>query len=89
MEQDLFSIIEANVYLKEGRTIKCVTAPFMNYFRLVDDKVRVSNTNTKYFLSLEEFNQLYKSCYFLLQESKDEENVDTKKDEEYYGWTHK
>ena len=89
MEQDLFSILEANVYLKEGRTIKCVTSPFMNYFRLVDEKIRVSNTNTKYFLSLDEFNQLYKNCYFLLQESKDEEQVDLKKDEEYYGWSHK
>ena len=45
--------------------------------------------NTKYYLSLEEFNQLYKSSYFMLQESKDEETVDSKKDEEYYSWSHK
>jgi hypothetical protein len=45
--------------------------------------------NTKYFLSLQEFNQLYKDSYFMLQESKDDETVDNKKDEEYYSWTHK
>ena len=89
MEQDLFSILEANVYLKEGRTIKTVSSPFVNYFRLVDDVVRVSNMNTKYFLSLQEFNQLYKDSYFMLQESKEQETVDSKKDEEYYSWTHK
>ena len=89
MEQELFSILEANVYLKEGRTIKTVATPFVNYFRLVDGRIRVVNNNTKYYLSLEEFKSLYINNKFMLHESNVEDTVDLKKDEEYYSWTNK
>ena len=87
--EDLFSIIEAIVYLNEGRTIKSVCNSFMNYFRLVDGRIRVVNNNTKYYLSLEEFKSLYINNKFMLHESNIEDTVDLKKDEEYYSWTNK
>ena len=84
-----FNIDEALLYLSEGKTIKTISNNYMNYFRLVDGNIRVNNKNTKYFLSLEEFKTLYIKNLFLLHESKIEEGIDSKKDEEYYSWSHK
>ena len=89
MDNNEFSILEANVYLKEGSTVKTISDNVMIYFRLVKDKVRVSSVNFKSFLSLKEFNELYSKSSFMLHESKVDGEIDLKKDEEYYSWNHK
>ena len=51
-------------------------------------KVLVVGLNSKYYLSFEEFKELYHDNKFIVYEESDE-NFDFSRDDEYYGWKHK
>ena len=52
------------------------------------EKVLVIGTNSKFYLSYEEFKDLYLDAKFIIYEEKDE-NYDFSRDVEYYSWKHK
>lgn len=58
------------------------------YFVMKKQKVLVVGINSKYFLSFEEFKDLYHDNKFIVYEENDE-NFDFSRDDEYYGWKHK
>lgn len=58
------------------------------YFVMKKQKVLVVGINSKYFLSFEEFKDLYQDNKFIVYEENDE-NFDFSRDDEYYGWKHK
>ena len=58
------------------------------YFVMKKQKVLVVGLNSKYFLSFEEFKDLYHDNKFIVYEESDE-NFDFSRDDEYYGWKHK
>lgn len=58
------------------------------YFVMKKQKVLIVGLNSKYFLSFEQFKELYKDNKFIVYEENDE-NFDFSRDDEYYGWKHK
>ena len=58
------------------------------YFFMKKQKVLIVGLNSKYFLSFEQFKELYKDNKFIVYEENDE-NFDFSRDDEYYGWKHK
>ena len=58
------------------------------YFVLKKEKVLIIGINSKYYLSFEEFKELYSDNKFIVYEE-NEENFDFSRDDEYYGWKHK
>ena len=85
MEDKILSINSAYNALKEG----LVVIDFLgNRFKLKDTSIIVKNVNARYVLKLEEFLELYKEKRFIVLED-DESGIDSKKDEEYYGFKHK
>ena len=58
------------------------------YFAMKKQKVLIVGLNSKYFLSFEQFKELYKDNKFIVYEENDE-NFDFSRDDEYYGWKHK
>ena len=58
------------------------------YFVMKKQRVLIVGLNSKYFLSFEEFKDLYKENKFIVYEENDE-NFDFSRDDEYYGWKHK
>lgn len=52
------------------------------------EKVLVIGTNSKFFLSYNEFKDLYKEAKFVIYEEKDD-SFDFTRDVEYYNWKHK
>lgn len=51
-------------------------------------RVLIKATNSTYYLSYDEFKDLYENCKFIVYEEK-EENFDFSRDDEYYSWKHK
>ena len=58
------------------------------YFVMKKQKVLIIGLNSKYYLSFEQFKELYKDSKFIVYEE-NEENFDFSRDDEYYGWKHK
>ena len=85
MEKEIYNVNEAIVLLKEGVALKDKNA---NIFVLKKELINVYSKNSSYKLKSEDFLQLYKENEFVVF-SDDDANIDSKKDEEYYGFKHK
>ncbi len=72
-------LVEKNIlYTNSPKTI----------FSYTNKKVKASGTNFNTILSLDDFKKIYDGTTFFILEISDE-NVDFKRDEEYYNWKHK
>lgn len=85
MEKEIYNVNEAIVLLKEG---VCLKDKNLNIFVLKKGLIYVYSKNSSYKLKVEDFLELYKENEFVIY-SDDDTNIDSKKDEEYYGFKHK
>ncbi len=81
-----YSCKEALKLLKSGFKFKSDDNPIERNFRFLNDKIYVSSENESYVLSQYEFLDLFSQTHFLLINDEIEEEVDPKKDEEYYSF---
>lgn len=59
------------------------------FFAMPKDKILVKGNDTRYFLTEDEFIELFQKESFLIYENASFESVDHQKDAEYYSWQHK
>lgn len=59
------------------------------FFAMPKDKILVKGNDIRYFLTEEEFTELFQKESFLIYENASFESVDHQKDVEYYSWQHK
>ena len=76
-------------YLKNCRILALVS-PNKTLFLMVDGKIQVIGTSSRYTLSIEEFLDLYQDCRFtVLEKQTTDLEAALEKDAEYYSWKHK
>ena len=80
-----YSINDALRLLKSGLKLQSTTFP-ERHFRLIKDKVLVSSTNESYVINTYDFLDLFTHEKFMVVNDIEEEEVDPKKDEEYYSF---
>ena len=85
MFDDVLSIKQAYIALQDGLAIRDFSN---NRYKLKDEKVVVKNDHARFYLSVEDFLNLYKEKKFIILDDTDN-SIDTKKDDEYYGFKHK
>ncbi|MBE6124467.1 MAG: hypothetical protein E7184_02915 [Erysipelotrichaceae bacterium] len=85
---DALNINLAIEYLKEKVTLFTIIDKNKIYFKGNKEKVRVSNPNSAYTISYEEFKTLYNKQEFYIYTEESFE-IDASRDEEYYKWNHK
>jgi len=66
-----------------------IGAPVKTNFSLRNNKIFVKTSNAQYFISLEEFETLFKNSIFYYFEQTQSIEIETSKDDEYYAWKHK
>lgn len=76
---------EAISFLKEGKIILFFSDKSKYLASLKRQKIFIMSKNLTYYLSLEDFEELYQDASFYLYEESDEA-IDIKKDEEYYSY---
>ena len=84
-EKKLFNVDQAIKYLDNTYVLASVADRHVSYFVKKGNRIVVSDENSRFTLSIEEFLALYSEAKFSLIEEEDE-LVDLKKDEEYYSW---
>lgn len=76
---------EAISFLKEGKIILFFSDKSKYLASLKRQKIFIMSKNLTYYLTFEDFEELYQDASFYLYEESDE-NIDIKKDEEYYSY---
>lgn len=71
-----------NKVLEELKNGEILTSNGTNLFYLKDNKVRIKDNNSSYYLEIEDFINLYKKTIFTYY--KNNETIDENKDEAYY-----
>jgi len=66
-----------------------IGAPVKTNFSIRNNKIFVKTNNAQYFISLEEFEALFKHSIFYYFEQTQSVEIETSKDDEYYAWKHK
>lgn len=79
------TFIEAISFLKEGKIILFFSDKSKYLASLKRQKIFIMSKNLTYYLSLKDFEELYKDASFYLYEESDK-TIDIKKDEEYYSY---
>lgn len=85
MLDKVLNINEALIALNEGYILKDITNKLFKY---KNKKILIKGDNLSCLLPLEEFKELYFDSKFVIFDD-NEENIDLKKDEEYYSFKHK
>ena len=85
MDKEIYGINEALVLLEEGAKLK---DNLSRLFFKKKDRIFIYSSSSSYSLSINEFLTLYKENKFIIY-VEDDEGIDSKKDEEYYGFKHK
>ena len=83
------NIQELSDCLKANLIVCTPTTKGLTFIVAYKDGVRIQNDRSRYTLSFQDFIELYADQTFYIYENKQEEGVNTEKDEEYYGWYHK
>ena len=73
--------------LKSGEILMTRKADQIQFCALVND--RVQNANSRYTLSIEEWQTLFSDEEFWIYEPVQASEISLEKDVEYYGWNHK
>lgn len=82
------NIKEAIMLLKD-KEILYIQKNEMIFFAMPKDKILVKGNDIRYFLSEDEFIDLFQNEVFTVYENASFESVDHQKDVEYYSWQHK
>ena len=85
MDKQIYTINEAIVLLNEGAKLR---DSLSRIFLLKKERIYVYSNSSSYSLTINEFLSLYKDNEFIIYVD-DEDGIDAKKDEEYYGFKHK
>ena len=80
---------EALALLKKGEILMSRKGDQVQFYALVNDRIRIQNTNSRYTLSLEEWLTLFSDEEFWLYEPVEANEISLEKDAEYYSWNHK
>lgn len=75
--------------LQSGEILMTLTAGQPQYHALVQQRVRIQTSNSRYTLSMEDWQRLFEEEKFWLYEPEDTAEISGDKDEEYYRWNHK
>lgn len=75
--------------LKSGEILMTRKADQIQFYALVNDRIRVQNANSRYTLSIEEWQTLFSDEEFWIYEPVHASEISLEKDAEYYGWNHK
>lgn len=75
--------------LKSGEILMTLTDGQPQYYAWVQQRVRVQTPNSRYTLTLEEWQRLFNNEEFWLYEPAGNAEISSDKDEEYYRWNHK
>jgi len=77
-------ISDAIKQIKEGQILYSYINKKKHLFRLKNDKVLVLNIDSSFYLSIEDFSTIYYNQVFEVLEDEENNEIDSKKDEEYY-----
>lgn len=75
--------------MKEGSVLVTSVEGMPTYFGIRNNRIRVKNQMSGYYLSEEDFISLFHTKPFFEYEPNNEEEVSLEKDKEYYSWQHK
>ena len=85
-------ITDLQVALNLLRNCRILTliSPNKTLFLMVDGKIQVIGSSSRYTLTIDEFIELYKDCRFgVLEKQTTDLEAALEKDAEYYSWKHK
>ena len=80
---------EALAALKNGEILLTRQTDQVQFYALVNGRVRIQNSNSRFTLSIEEWQALFSKEEFWLYEPVETSEISLEKDAEYYGWNHK
>ena len=80
---------EALAALKNGEILLTRQTDQVQFYALVNGRVRIQNSNSRFTLSIEEWQALFFKEEFWLYEPVETSEISLEKDAEYYGWNHK
>ena len=80
---------EALAALKNGEILLTRQTDQVQFYALVNGRVRIQNSNSRFTLSIEEWQALCFKEEFWLYEPGETSEISLEKDAEYYGWNHK
>lgn len=89
MTMEKINDFESVLNTLKNEQVVLIESPIRTNFSLRNQKVFVKTIHAQYFISVEEFEELFKHSIFYLYESKQNSEVEILKDEEYYAWKHK
>lgn len=80
---------EALSALKNGEILMTLQDNQPQFYAYVRDRIRIQNTQSRYMLSIEEWQSLFADTQFWIYEPDESAEISLEKDAEYYGWNHK
>ena len=80
---------EALPALKNGEILMTLQDNQPQFYVYVRDRIRIQNTQSRYTLSIEEWQSLFADTQFWIYEPDESAEISLEKDAEYYGWNHK
>ncbi len=86
MSNSKYSCKAALKLLKSGFKFKSISGSVERIFRCLNDKIYITSENESYILSQYEFLDLFSNEEFMIINEEIEDEVDPKKDEEYYSF---
>ncbi len=86
MENKIYGAKKALSYLRGGYLLTAEIQGESLSFTWEEEKVVIKSESKTLILNRYQFEELYSDCLFETEESDEEEEVDPKKDEEYYSW---
>lgn len=75
--------------LKNGEILMTLQDNQPQFYAYVRDRIRVQNAQSRYTLSVEEWQSLFAGAQFWIYEPSESAEISPEKDAEYYGWNHK
>lgn len=86
MEKKIYGAKSALPFLKGGYTLLSLIEEEVSSFTFEEDKVVIKSESKTLILNEYQFVEIYSDTLFEREEEEDQEEVDPKKDEEYYSW---
>ncbi len=86
MENQKLKAVDALRYLKAGYTLYIISNRKKELFLYRDSLIMINGENKTLKINEYDFLSLYDQQNFYIDEEKEEDAVDMKRDEEYYSW---
>ena len=84
MENNSFSVFESLNIIKSGGTVFTIIKNEPSFFKYQNNKVFIFNNNSSFYVSIDDFIELYVLNTFYLYKDDNEDTVDVSRDIEYY-----